>query len=212
MNSVCEFEKYPICDTDIWVNLCLGKITDELFAVHKKLVVADVVEGEISKWKNRKEYSYIYEEFVKNKNQGRILVINHEEHIVEDDRKLLELQLYELGFKNDFLNKPPEHNKGEYVSAIYADYFGILLMKSNDGAFSENGQGRIEFPDLEVRNWNFTVRDLVKSDKKRYRIINEVEKKNKEMNQEIKIKNEVAKNESIEEKLLKLQKKFSKNY
>lgn len=42
-----ELSNYPICDTDIWVDVILAKLDDELIGKYEKIVVADVVEKEI---------------------------------------------------------------------------------------------------------------------------------------------------------------------
>ena len=42
-----ELSNYPICDTDIWVDVILVKLDDELIGKYEKIVVADVVEKEI---------------------------------------------------------------------------------------------------------------------------------------------------------------------
>jgi|GEM_PF-911801 hypothetical protein len=213
--NIAELSKYPICDTDIWVNLCLGGLLSEVFKLHSKLVVADVVEGEILNWRKSGKYCFIADEFQKYKKNGHILVIEHDKHIPAPQRKILERILYDLKFQNDFKNKPPEENKGEFVSAIYADYFKIPFMKSNDNAFQEGGKGREAFPDLLVKNWNDTLRELLKDDRQRISIAKKVEEENKRMNQS---KNTVDKHNkgkndiSMDEMLEQLKQRFSKNY
>lgn len=209
-----EFSKYPICDTDIWINLCLGGLLNEVFRLHKKIIVADVVEGEIMNWSKNKKYCFIADEFQRYKSNGYILVIEHDKHIPESSRKILERMLYDLKFQNDFKNDPPEDDKGEFVSAIYADYFKIPFMKSNDGAFQEGGKGREAFPELIVKNWNDTLRDLVKDDMRRISIAKKVEEENRRMNQPKNRDKHIVENKkvSIDEKLEKLKQKYSKNY
>lgn len=212
--DVNEFSKYPICDTDIWINLCLGGLLNEVFKLHKKIIVADVVEGEILNWQKSKKYRFIADEFQKYKSNGYILVIVHDKHIPEPSRKILERMLYDLKFQNDFKNNPPEDNKGEFASAIYADYFQIPFMKSNDNAFQEGGKGREAFPDLLVKNWNDTLRDLIKDDKKRISIVKKVKEENMRMKQSKNMDKHIQKNKNIsmDEMLEQLKQKFSKNY
>lgn len=213
--DVNDFTQHPICDTDIWVNLCLGDVLDEFFSVHTRIIVADVVEEEIMKWQTNTDYSKIATEYQKYKQSGCILVIQHDVHIETTVRKLLEKTLLDLGFANDFANKPPEDNKGEYVSAIYADHFGIPFLKSNDNAFQEGGRGRKEFPDLKVKNWNDTIRELIADDKKRFAIVSKVEKENMRMGK-LKKQHEGRKalkeKISMEEKLEQLKQRFSKRF
>lgn len=213
--DITEFSQYPICDTDIWVKLCLGGILKELFFLHKKIIVADVVEGEIMKWQSNPHFSKIATEFQRCKRDACILVIQHDVHIVLEEKKLLERILLDLGFSNDFGNKPPEENKGEYVSAIYADYFGITLMRSNDHAFQEGGRGRIEFPDLVIKNWSDTLRDLIRDDRQRIAMAAKVEEESKRMNQHKKqyeAKKTLDAEMSMDLKLEQLLNKYSKRY
>lgn len=153
--------KYPICDSDVWVYACFGDVVDRLFEIHTKIVVADVVEGEILKWKSDKNFKYVATTYEEYKAKGKILVISHKLHIPNDDIKILENMLIQFGFENYFSNVPPEKDKGEYVSAIYADYFNICLFRTNDHLFAEDGKGRKDFPDLNIQNWYDTLRTLV---------------------------------------------------
>lgn len=213
MISKCkDFTSYPICDTDIWVKISLGGIHKELFKKHEKIIVADVVEGEILNW-NRyddSKFKFIAEQFLHYKNNGDIYVINHEEDISKEDRRFLERQLYDLGFENDFNNNPSESDKGEFVSAIYADYFGISLMKSNDGAFGDSGRGEIAFPELEVKNWYITTEELITDDRRRHKIRALVEKNSKQMESEHKKRKENIEGELLESKIKAYQLMYSK--
>lgn len=164
---------YPICDADIWVYVCFGRIEERLFEVHNKIVIADVVENEILRWKHNPKFSFVAKQYIEYKDQDKILVINHDIHIPEEDRVILESMLIEFGFQNYFENKPPEKDKGEYVSAIYADYFGIKLFRTNDNLFAEGGRGRKDFPELHVQNWSETLRILVPN----YKAFIEINKK-----------------------------------
>ncbi len=216
MNRREEFKKYPICDTDIWVKICLGQICDKLFAYHKKIIVADVVQGEILKWdRTNSKFSFIAGNYKHYRKIGNILVINHSYDIYEEDRMILERQLYDLGFENDFNNKPPESNKGEFVSAIYADYFGIPFMKSDDGIFSIGEKGQSSFPNLKIKNWNTTVHELIQNDIERIKVTKLASEQNLKMNKENEFKynlnkDELFDDEPIEIKLKKLQLKYNK--
>jgi len=211
MNKAEEFTKYPICDTDIWVNICLGQICDILFSKYKKVIVADVVQGEILRWdKPNYKYSYIAERYNYYKQLGKIIVINHSVDILAEDRILLERQLEDLGFENDFNNRPPEDNKGEFVSAIYADYFKIPFMKSNDSEFYDGGRGKVSFPHLEVKNWYATTEELIHDNIEKIKIRKFVERQNIEMNNIKSSTNKLKKEERMNDLLKKLQEKYSK--
>lgn len=213
MSDTNNFSMYPICDTDIWVNISLGKMWSELFARYNKIIIADVVEGEILKWnRTNSKFSFIAEKYMEYKEKGNILVINHDQDILKEDRGILERQLYELGSENDFKNRPPENRKGEFVSAIYADYFMIPLMKRNDNDFQEGGRGKIAFPDLEVKNWYYTIEELISDPKMRINIRRNVDNESRKMSTEKEaFKVRISKNEqdSISDMLKKLQSKFN---
>lgn len=97
MHSISEVKKFPICDTDIWVNLCLGDIVSDLFLLHDKIVIADVVENEILKFKNSERKIYDY--YIEYKEKGCILVIEHNKYFSSVERQLLTRQLFGLDFK-----------------------------------------------------------------------------------------------------------------
>lgn len=176
-----DFSKYPICDTDIWVNLCLGDLLPSLFRKYEKIVFADVVEGEIMSWLKEPRFDHVAKEFISLKESGHVLVIEHDVHIEAENRIILEQILYDLGFKHDFKNKPPEKNKGEFVSAIYADHFRMPFFKTNDNAFQEGGIGAREYPELVIKNWYAVVEELVSNPRERIDVHKRVESESKRM-------------------------------
>ena len=48
-------------------------------------------------------------------------------------------------------------------------------MKTNDNAFQENGEGRKEFPDLEIKNWYDVVEEFAIDHDEKIRIRKVVE-------------------------------------
>lgn len=205
---MCDYSNYPICDSDIWVNLCLGNIQDELFKKYGKVTFVDVVRDEILRWKSGK-YSFIAERFSEKVEQGLALVIKVDD--LEDiDKNAIERQLiedcgYELGFGTP---KDKRKNMGEYMSAIMADYYEIPLMKSNDHLFNEGERGKELYPDLEVRNWNTTVVDLIDNIGMRQRIFEKVKKSNDDMNKE---KDNYKNGQATLDDILRLKQHFCKD-
>lgn len=198
-----NFSEYRICDADIWVNLCLGDLLPRAFSVYEKLVFADVVEGEIVAWdKHDTSFSYIAKEFAYHKSNNNILIIQHGIHLDNDERSILEGVLYRLGFQHNFKNEPPEKNKGELVSAIYADHFGIPILKTNDNMFQEGGLGKKEYPDLNIMNWYNVVEDLVLDSREKIRIRAQVEQESKKMGHQFQKAKEEKKKEVALEKLM----------
>ncbi|WP_102399519.1 hypothetical protein [Haloimpatiens massiliensis] len=179
-----EIKKYPICDTDIWVKLCLAGIENKVFKKYGKLIVADVVAQEISAWNNESRFNYIYTRFKQKSMSGDIIVIHHQNIEPEEDRMILEMQLYQYKFKTGFKNIPKEKHKGEFVSAIYADYFNIPFLKSNDSTFKPGERGRKEFPDLKVKNWYDTTNELISEVREKIKLRAKVETLEKVMEEE----------------------------
>lgn len=213
MSSIGEFTKYPICDTDIWVNVCLGNIEDRLFEKHGKIIVADVVDGEINKWNKSEKFSKIATQYMVYKDNNKVLVVDHKEHLSEEDRLIINNMLYQFKFTNGLENKPAEKNKGEYVSAIYANHFKIPLLKTDDRLFKEDGQGKKDFPRLQVKNWRDTLIDLIPNDTERIKVTKLVESENQRMNREnTKYKENQAalEEQKIQEKLAALQSKWAR--
>lgn len=203
---MCEYSNYPICDTDIWVNLCLGNIEEELFKKYGKVNFVSVVKDEILKWKFGK-YKFIAERFCKKVEEGLAIVIEVDQ-LDEEDKLIIEKQLiedcgYQMGFDTP---KKERKNMGEYMSAIIAGHYEIPLMKSNDHLFREGERGKELYPDLEVKNWNDTIKDLIKDFKKRQKILDDVKKYNIEMNKE---KDNYQSGQATLEDIKKLEQYFS---
>lgn len=165
---------YPICDSDIWVDINIAKIETILFEKYKKIVIADVVYNELLKWGNNKEFSFIATNLKRYIKENKIVIIKHDK-IEEEERKLLEKQLLEtkLNFISGLSDFPHEKNKGEIVSALYAKHFELLFLKSNDGIFKGENAGRKAFPDLVVKNRMQTLNDLI-GDPNKCREINQL--------------------------------------
>ncbi|ACK89596.1 hypothetical protein ACVNRM_07575 [Bacillus paranthracis] len=177
-----DYTKYPICDTDMWVYLYLSDFSNRIFQKYKKLIFADVVEQEILAWEEKNEkYKNIALYFKRCKQEGLVIVIQHELHIKADDRQFLEQALLDLNFKYGLKNSPKEKNKGEFVSALYADYFEIPFMKTNDKAFQGKGAGRKEFPDLEIKNWYDVVEEFSIDQDEKMRVRKLVEQEQEKM-------------------------------
>ena len=177
-----DYTKYPICDTDMWVYLYLSDFSNRIFQKYKKLIFADVVEQEILAWEEKNEkYKNIALYFKRCKQEGLVIVIQHELHIKADDRQFLEQALLDLNFKYGLKNSPKEKNKGEFVSALYADYIEIPFMKTNDKAFQGTGAGRKEFPALEIKNWYDVVEEFSIDQDEKMRVRKLVEQEQEKM-------------------------------
>lgn len=201
-----EFKKYPICDADMWVNMCLTGFCERVFEKYGKLIFADVVEQEILAFGRTDGNSRkIAQDFKSHKISNNILVISHKRDLTEDVRIILESALTDLNFKHGLLNRPTETNKGEFVSALYADHFEIPFMKTNDSAFKEGGPGKKEFPDLLIKDWYELVEELAISHEEKIKIRSLLETERKNMKSDYKKYKEKKK----EQLLTDLQQKFN---
>ncbi|WP_458413030.1 hypothetical protein ACNQFZ_19855 [Schinkia sp. CFF1] len=184
----------------------MGNILPEFFWTYDKIVVADVVENEISKWNKSDKFSFISTKFDDYKINSSILVIEHDVHIIEEDRPLIEKMMFDIGFSHGFQIAEPD--KGEFVSAIYADYFGIPFMKTDDKAFKDGGRGKQEFPDLLVKDWYTVLNEIITDHGRRIKVNTLVEQERKRMD----ANNKKAKDEKkLDDMLALLASKYSKN-
>jgi hypothetical protein len=177
-----DFTKYPICDTDVWVNICIGKVAHQVFDKYDKLLFADTVEIEILKWHTDKKFSFIATDFDTYKENGSIFVIDHLVHLTGEERQILQTTLYELGFSHGF--HIAQKNKGEFASAVYADHFGCTFMATNDHAFQPGGKGAQDFSGLEIKNWNEVISDIGVADGERIKLNRHVESERKRMDKQ----------------------------
>lgn len=97
-----ELSNYPICDTDIWIDIILANLDDALIRRYEKIVVADVVEKEILKFGKNEYFKVIAEKYEILKSDEKILVIEHSD-INEEDKKFLKDSwlIVVTGFKPD---------------------------------------------------------------------------------------------------------------
>ncbi|WP_240455816.1 hypothetical protein [Virgibacillus sp. Bac332] len=160
----------------------MSDFLERILQRHEKLVFADVVEQEILAWEqNNDKYKDIAVYFRQCKESGVVLVIQHEIHIDKEDRDFLEQTLRDLHFTNGLKNNPKERNKGEFVSALYADHFEMPFMKSNDNTFQVGGKGKLAFPELAVKNWYDIVEEFAYNQDEKIRIRKLVHKEQKQM-------------------------------
>lgn len=204
IDILSEIDQYPICDTDIWVNMSLAKVCSRAFNKYKKVIFADIVELEIKEWNRDTNYSFIATDFDESKKLNTAFVIYHLEHIEEDDRDFMTQQLKELNFQYGLDKR--EKDKGEVVSAIYADHFGITVIKSNDSYLKSSGFIEKEFPDLIVKSWSDVSEELSESHSDLMQIRKSVDDRRPAMNNSFTVQKAVEKKEEI---LQKLQDKFN---
>lgn len=150
-----------ICDTDIWVNICLGEVCYPYVNHYSNVYFSEFVENEILKWsRGESRFNKIADYFTTHKNNGEIsvLYLNNFDNLTQIIVKS-ELQMY--GF-SDIDNKNKKiKNLGEYASAVFASQEGISNFHTNDNEFGETGSGHRCFPDLSVFNLNNILNDVL---------------------------------------------------
>lgn len=200
-----ELKQYPICDTDIWVDVVLAELDEILISKYSKLVVADVVEKEILKFNHDGSFRNIAEKYLLYKKDGKIIVIEHSD-IDEIDRRFLERQLVDCDarFVTGLKDDPHEQHKGEIVSAIYAEYFESPFLKSNDSTFRPGNMGRVAFPNLIVKNRRDMLIDLVSDRILRRSYNDKIEDSRAFMNEEKRLYEEQMNQPATEEDVMAL--------
>ncbi|MCU9612740.1 hypothetical protein OEV98_04065 [Caldibacillus lycopersici] len=193
-----NFSRYPICDADMWVYLYLSDLTIRVFEKYQILVFADVVEQEILEWENKnKKFRNISLYFKRCKEDGLIVVINHEVDVESEDRDYFEQVLIDLDFSHGLMNNPREKNKGEIVSAMYADHFEMPFFLTNDKAFQEGGIGKVLYPDLKIKNFYQIVEEFGKNDDEKIKIRSLVHQKQEIMQRSFEKQKEEDKKELL---------------
>lgn len=200
-----------ICDTNIWVNVCIGDVYDAYLDRFKVIGIADVVKNEIIKWdRNEDEFKKISTLFSENENK-RLFIINLED-LDPITKKIIENDLKQAGFNDlDNTNKNID-DLGEFVSFLYAYHLEIPYMHSSDSNFSEeirSGKLLSEYKGIEIIMWNDISETITNDHSERIKLNRSVEEKRKIMNQRFQKKKEEI---DMERKLQQLKNFYSKSY
>src|SRR5690625_4265568 len=145
-----------ICDTNIWVNVCIGNVHDVYFERFKKIGIADAVKNEIVKWnRNEDEFKKICTLFCEYENKNLFIInLNDLDSVT---KKIIENELKQAGFIDlDNSNKTID-DLGEFVSFLYAYHLEIPYMHSSDSNFSEEIQSSTilsKYKGIEIIMWN----------------------------------------------------------
>ncbi|MEF9952654.1 MAG: hypothetical protein RSA01_00425 [Clostridium sp.] len=183
MSKRSEFSKYPICDTDVWVNLCHAEIESQFFNIYEKVHFSFAVEKEILRWTSNPTYSYISEKFNSAVSNGNAIVINESDLTDEDKKYISQILSEDFGIMDCFKRAfNGFKNAGECISGVIADHFEIPFMSCNDGLFN-GGRGSKLLPDLCIKNWDKTLDSIVTNELEKRRIVNIVREKNENMRQ-----------------------------
>lgn len=197
-----------ICDTNIWVRVCLGKIHERYIENFSNIGIADVVKNEILKWKeNEGRFQDISTLFCEYENRD-LFVIDLEE-LDPILKKIIERELARWGF-SDLDNKSKTINDlGEFVSLLYAYHLEVPYIHTHDMNFCET----IQFDDLYAEykgitmiTWNELSEHITFDYTERMSLNKLVEAESKIMNSQFK---QIKQEQLLDDKLNQLQQHFS---
>lgn len=200
-------ERY-ICDTNIWVNVCLIEKTNLFFKSFNSLYFADSVKNEISKWgRDDNKYNKIHSVFEENERLKSFEVI-YLDQLDSVTKNIIEQQLREFGFSEWDNKNSVIKDLGEYISVLYAYHLEIPMLQTDDINFYESIDMVNRFKDIEIMTWNDIASKLTTSDKERISLNKVVETEKQNMREQY----NHAREEEIEMKkqLKKLTQRFSK--
>jgi hypothetical protein len=200
VNGCNEYEKYPICDTTMFIDLGLINKVNDLVDYHEKIFIAYIIKDELKrKINNIEEYKFLV---TNTDNNSKIEIINTD---IFTTKQLLvmdaSLSQY-LKETNLLISNKLAPNAGEFVSAIFAVNLGIKQLNTNDKKFIEQYGDEKIFEKLEFKNLNETLAYLM-NDKDRIKYIKMIEERNEKMES-------ILGQAELLLKLEKLQKKFNK--
>lgn len=197
-----------ICDTDIWVKICIGNAILDFHKSYKKIYFSDIVENEILKWeKHDGRFNEIGKKFLELKKIGIIEVIylNDQNEFIQ---QIIRNELGTYGYYDLDNKKNKIKNLGEYASAVYATQFEIECLQTDDNEFKDGGNGKVCFPDLIIKSLSDILSDIFEH-KQRISVMTLIEKESDIMNKhKQKYKEEQEKNDLFK-KLSSMQKKVN---
>lgn len=198
-----------ICDTNIWVNLCLGDVHSVYFEKFNIVGIADAVKNEIIKWERHEgDSKRVFSLFHKYKDKN-LFIINRNE-LDSRIKSIIEFDLRQEGFVDlDNSNKTIE-NLGEFVSFLYAYHLEVPFIHSDDTSFSHEIQSEEVFSrykGIEIVTWNEIAETLTDNHDDRLRLNKIVQEKSTIMRKQFVKEKEERK---LQHKINQLAKRFSK--
>lgn len=158
-----------ICDTNIWVNVCLGDIHETYIRKFSTIGVVDVVKNEILKWqRNSGRFQKIATFFLEYENKG--LAILDAENIDPVTNKIIAQELSRWGFSDVDNSSKTIEDLGEFVSLLYAYHLEVPFIHTADGNFGETIKMNDlynQYKGIEIITWNQVSSDLTENDSER---------------------------------------------
>lgn len=199
-----------ICDTNIWVYVCLGEVHEQYVSKFSNIGVADVVKNEIIKWeKDEGKFQKIYTYFCEYEEKD-ILVIDRNafDHRI---KKIIEHELSFWGFDDLDNSKETIKNLGEFTSLLYAYHLDVPYIHTHDIQFCDTikmDDLYEQYKNVKLITWNEISEEITDSHSEKLALTKKVESESKQMkNQNQKQKQ----NKIMEKKLEELMGKFSKS-
>ncbi|ARJ38027.1 hypothetical protein SporoP8_03430 [Sporosarcina ureae] len=197
-----------ICDSNIWVNVCLGEVHEAYIKKFCTVGVVEVVKNEILKWKeDNGRFQKISTFFIDYENKG--LAVLDGSSLDTITKKIIDQELIRWGFEDTDNRSKTINDLGEFVSLLYAYHLDIPYIHTEDGVFSDT----IKIDDLyeqyrgiEIISWNQVSGDLTDNDSERMALNQKVIQENMVMGKK---RQEAKQEKTLENKILELQRRFS---
>lgn len=198
-----------ICDSNIWINVCLGEIHETYIKKYSTIGVVDVVKNEILKWeRNEGRFKEIFNLFLQYENQGLTIINNSSVDLIT--QKIISQELIRFGYTDIDNRDKTIEDLGEFVSLLYAYHLEVPYIHTEDMNFHEDVQMNelySQYKGIEMMTWNQVSRNITNSDSERLALNQRVTKENEVMGIQRK---KTKEKQEMKEKLNALQKKYSK--
>ena len=197
-----------ICDSNIWVNVCLGEIHETYIRKFSTIGVVEVVKNEILKWQDTPgRFQKISTFFLEYENNG--LAILDGNNVDPVTKKIIDQELNRWGFKDIDNRSKTIDDLGEFVSLLYAYHLEVPYIHTDDGVFGEiikTDDLYTQYKGIEIISWNQVSGDLTDNDSERMALNQKVIEENKVMGKQRK---KVIEEQFMTRKLLDFQQRFS---
>jgi hypothetical protein len=181
-NDKITFKNYPVCDTNILIDLQLGNVFERFLTNENKINIVDKVLDEM---RNLFSYSPSYGQLLLTIEKNANVYIVPETIFTSDQQSTIKHTLKMFPIKNFFGKKAFGKDVGEFASAVYAIYLQIQQFYTNDKKFIEKYQHNPFFTNLLMLNLNDILNKFL-SNPERIRANQIIETKNSKMDRILK--------------------------
>ncbi len=200
-----------ICDSNIWINVCLGDVHTNYVDAYKTIGIADAVHNEIVKFGESEGRSQqIYSSYIENIGKG-VRKINIED-FSETEQKLISNELIRRGFIDRDNTSKIIKNLGEYVSLVYAYFLEVPFIHTHDLKFCDEilmSDIYEQYKGIEIITWHSLSEALVASFKDKMLLNKKIEQEQVQMKREY---TSVKEEKKLDLKISALAQKFKKNH